>query len=47
MTCKNVSSVLIAVSNLLNGKLCCSVVKPYEPNALCIWKEDCKLRFFN
>jgi len=42
-----VSIVLIAVSNLLLDKLCCSVVKPNELNDLILCKEGCKLCYCN
>jgi len=42
-----VSIVLIAVLNLLLGKLCCSVVKLNKLKVRCQWKDNSKLRYFN
>ena len=43
---KNAFTVLIAVLNLLFGKLCCFVVKLIKLKVRCRWKENCKLRYF-
>jgi len=43
---KNASTVLIAVLNLLLGKLCCSVVKLNKLKVRCQWKVNCSLRYF-
>ena len=43
---QNASNVLIAVLNLLLGKLCCFVVKPNKLKVRCQGKYNCKLRYF-
>jgi len=47
MHLKNASTVLIAVLNLLLGKLCCFVFKLNKLKVRCQWKDNCKLRYFN
>ena len=46
MHLKIVFTVLMAVLNLLLGKLCCFVVKLIKLKVRCRWKENCKLRYF-
>jgi len=43
---ENASTVLIAVLNLLLGKLSCPVVKLYKLKVSCQRKDNCKLRYF-
>jgi len=35
-----ISIVLIAISNVLYGTLCCFVVNSNHLNVYCLWKED-------